>query len=44
MQTEIAEIRLGASAVYIANDYWEDSLVLGLVNVLNAFIPLVLWS
>ena len=35
---------MGASASYIANDYWEDSLVLGLVNVLNAFLPLVLWS
>ena len=35
---------MGTGATYVADDYWGDSLVLGLLNVINAFLPLVIWS
>ena len=44
MQSEIAQISVGTGATYVADDYWGDSLVLGLLNVINAFLPLVIWS
>ena len=44
MQTEIAEIKVGAAVTYNADDYWEDSMVLGLINVINGFLPLAVWT
>ena len=37
-------IRLSATASYDADDYWEDSLVLGGMTLLNAFLPMVVWA
>ena len=41
---EITEIKVGATALYDASDYWGDSIILGVVGLLNAFLPLVIWT
>ena len=37
------DIRVGATASYNADDYWEESVVFGILNIIEAFGPLIVY-